>query len=93
MWAKILQQIRKSVRERTIIVRQHAFDEMLNDDLLQEDIECCLLTGEVAERQWDEDWHEWKYVVAGFSLDGDSIEVVMKLNAQCHAVVITTYRS
>ena len=60
MSAKILQRIRRSVRDQTIVATQHAFAEMLQDDLLQDDIEHCLLTGQIIERQWDEDWQEWK---------------------------------
>jgi hypothetical protein len=88
----VLQKIRKSVREETIVATNHAFEEMLNDDLLQADIEHCLLTGRMIAREWDEDWQEWKYVIAGSSLTDDEIEVVVKLNALLHAVVITTYR-
>ncbi len=92
MLTRILQQIRKSVREDTIVVTQHAFDEMLNEDILQADVKHCLLTGRIIIRQWDEDWQEWKYVIAGVTLMDDEIEVVVKLNVLRHAVVITTYR-
>ncbi len=92
MSVRILQRIRQSVRAQTLVATPHAFAEMLQDDLFQDDVEHCLLTGRLVERQWDEDWLEWKYVIAGQALTGASLEVVVKLNARQHVVVITTYR-
>jgi hypothetical protein len=56
--------------------------------LLQMDVDC-ILTGEIVERQWDHSWCEWKYVIAGETLDGGAIEVVAKLGYQRGVVLIT----
>jgi len=42
------------VRAGQIVVPQHAFEEMNHDDLLQMDVEHCILMGEIVERQWDQ---------------------------------------
>jgi len=91
MFADILKKFRDCVRSGKLVVTQHAFEEMNDDDLLQVDIEHCILVGEIIERQWDEQWHEWKYVVNGESADGEIIEVVLKSGHSSNAVVITTY--
>ncbi len=77
------------MRDQTLVATPHAFAEMLQDDLFQDDVEHCLLKGRLVERQWDEDWLEWKYVIAGQSLTGAPMVVVVKLNEQQHVVVIT----
>lgn len=92
MYNRLFQRMRASVRAGKIAVPQHAFEEMNNDELLQMDVEHCILTGEIVERQWDDHWQEWKYVIAGETVDGDDIEVVAKLGYQRHVVLITTYR-
>ena len=84
--------MRASVRAGQIVVPQHAFEEMNRDDLLQMDVEHCILMGEIVERQWDHYWQEWKYVIAGETRDGDAIEVVAKLGYQRTVVLITAYR-
>jgi hypothetical protein len=58
---------------------------------LQVDLEHRILIGEIVERQWDEDFHEWKYVVEGASTDGEDMTVVAKLGFKDNVVVITTF--
>ena len=71
----------------------HAVDEMYDDDLLPSDLEHCILFGEINERQWDEDWQEWKYVIAGTATeDASQLEAVAKLGREDDTVVITVYR-
>jgi len=64
---------------------------MAADDLLQVDLEHCILMGGIAERQWDEDFQEWKYVIEGESADGEYMAVVAKLAFKDNVVVITTF--
>lgn len=91
MFAHILKKIRDCVREGNLVVTQHAFEEMNDDDLLQADVEHCILTGVIVERQWDKEWQEWKYIIAGESADGRTIEVVLKSGRGGNAVIITAY--
>ena len=79
------------MREKKIVVTQHAFDEMNDNDLMQIDIEHCILNGEIIERQWDFEFNEWKYVLSGESNDGGLMEVVLKIGHRDNSVIITTY--
>ena len=45
--------MRESVRHNRIILTIHAVEEMDADDLLKEDIEACILGGNIVARQWD----------------------------------------
>lgn len=65
---------------------------MNNDDLFVFDLEQCVLTGSIVERQWDDDFQDWKYLVHGLSTDGESIATVAKLSQQQKMVFITTFR-
>ena len=58
MFARILKKFRDCVREGNLVVTQHAFEEINDDGLLQADVEHCILTGEIVERQWDKQWQE-----------------------------------
>ncbi len=91
MFADVLKKFRVCVRNGNLVVTQHAFEEMNDDDLLQVDVEHCILVGEIIERQWDEQWREWKYIMNGESTDGKIIEVVLKSGHSSNVVVITTY--
>ncbi len=74
-----------------LVVTQHAFEEMIDDNLFQTDVENCILFGEIVERQRDMEWDEWKYIILGQTVDGKAIEVVLKSGKSGNAVVITTY--
>jgi len=91
MHASILRKMRSAVRAGRIVITEHAFDEMAFDDLLQADLERCILIGEIVERQWDEDFQEWKYVIEGESTDGAYMAVAAKLAFKDNVVVITAF--
>ncbi len=91
MFAGVLKKLRDCVRDGNLVVTQHAFEEMNDDNLLQTDIENCVLVGEIIERQWDKERGEWKYVISGKSTEGELMEIVLKPGHSGNAVVITTY--
>ena len=91
MFAKMLEKFRDCVRDGKLVVTQHAFEEMNDDDLLQVDVEHCILIGEIIERQWDNERNEWKYIIAGESIEGEAMEVVLKIGHKGSSVIITTY--
>ena len=91
MFVRILKKFRDSVRDGHLVVTQHAFEEMLDDNLFQTDVQNCILFGEIVERQRDMEWDEWKYIVLGQTVDGKPIEVVLKSGKGGNAVVVTTY--
>lgn len=64
---------------------------MDNDSLSIYDIEHCILTGKILERQKDKATAELKYRVNGKSLSGSEVEVVAKLSPTGKLVIITVY--
>ncbi len=92
MFDKVLAKMHQSVRINRLIVQGHAYDEVIDDDLLKADLENCVLSGWIAERQWDEDFKEWKYLVEGKTLDYDNMCVVARLGYNEATVVITAFR-
>lgn len=80
-----------AVEAGRLALTEHAVDEMIADNLFQFDLEHCILTGDITETQWDEDFQEWKYVIEGVSTDGEALAVVARLGAHNNVVVITTF--
>jgi hypothetical protein len=64
---------------------------MENDRFSIFDLENGILCGEIVERQKDEKLDEWKYLVAGKSLDDRDIMIVAKISLTDKLVVITVY--
>ena len=91
MFKRVLSEMQRRVKAGRLTLPAHAREAMYDDDLLAADLEHCLLTGEIMTRQWDEKWSEWKYIVAGESLDDRGIDVVAKLGRNDDTVVITVY--
>ena len=92
MFQRVLVKMRERVRDGRLTIPTHAFQAMLDDALMPSDLKHCLLHGTITERQWDEKWSEWKYVVAGETTDGRALEFVAKLGTD-DTVVITVYLS
>ncbi len=88
----ILDLLQAAVEVGATIFTPHAQDEMNEDDLYIFDLEPCVLNGAIVEKQWDDAYDEWKYLVAGESTDGDDMMVVVKLDQKEQIVFITTYR-
>lgn len=64
---------------------------MNEDELSIYDIEHCLLTGQIEERQKDIHTGEWKYRVCGESLNSQIVKVVTKFGPTGKLVIITVY--
>jgi hypothetical protein len=92
MFDRILQRMRDKVRSSQYVMTLHAEEEMEEDDLSIFDIESCVLVGEIIERQKDVDSGEWKYVINGKTLAGDTICVISKLGITGILVFITVFR-
>ncbi len=92
MFERILTEIRDKIRLCQFIMTVHAEEEMNDDELSIFDLERCVLTGEITERQKDKETGEWKYVVEGQSLTNKKIVVVVKISPTGKLVFITTYR-
>ena len=92
MHEEILNQLREKVRDRQYIMTLHAEEEMDGDGFSIFDVECGILTGKIRERQKDRVTLEWKYLVEGESLAGETIVVVTKISPTEKLVIITVWR-
>jgi hypothetical protein len=92
VFERILKRFREQVRQCAYVMSIHAEEEMDEDGLTILDIESCVLTGRIIERQRDLRTRESKYVVRGFAIDGSAIGVVAKLSPTGRLAILTTYR-
>ncbi len=91
MFERILKQIREKIRTRQYVLSIHSEEEMDDDNLNIFDVERCILTGEIIERQKDQKTSEWKYLVRGQDTWGEDIIVVCKLSPTGKLVIITIF--
>ena len=91
MFESVLKEIREKVRTRKYVMTLYAEDEMNDDELTIFDVEHCLLTGEITERQKDGNTKEWKYVISGETFGGNETVVVSKLSLTGSLVIISVY--
>jgi len=91
MYDRILKRMREKIRTRQYVMTLHAEEEMDNDNLSIFDVERGILTGKIIERQKDRVTAEWKYLIEGETLAGDSVVVVAKLSVTGKLVIITVY--
>lgn len=91
MFDRILKEMRDKIRKLEYIMSIHADDEMNDDCLTIFDVERCILTGKILERQKDKVTAEWKYRINGKSLSGGKVEVIAKLSPTGKLVIITVY--
>ena len=69
----------------------HAEEEMNEDGFSIYDVEHCLLTGQIEQRQKDNQLGEWKYRINGKSPDEENMDVVVKFGTSGKLVIITVY--
>ena len=91
MFDVILKRLQERIRTRHYIMTVHAVEEMEEDKLTVFDVENCLLTGTVIERQRDRETGEWKYIVRGLSLADSPFIVVAKIGLTGKLVIITVF--
>lgn len=91
MFEPIRDRMREKIRSLEYVMTIHAEEEMENDKLSIFDVENGVLTGEIVERQHDRETGEWKYLLAGRSLNNVGIIVVAKLSLTHKLVIITVY--
>ncbi len=91
MYGRILKRIQAKIRTRQYVMTLHAEEEMDDDELSIFDVERCILTGEIIERQKDRDTEEWKYVIEGQSIAGDKVGTITKLSITGKLIIITVY--
>lgn len=91
MFDKIRDQMREKVRDLEYVMTIHAEEEMENDNLSIFDVENGIFTGEIVERQKDAETDEWKYLIAGKTLDEADIIIAAKLSLTGNLVILTVY--
>ncbi|MDQ3713553.1 MAG: DUF4258 domain-containing protein [Acidobacteriota bacterium] len=91
MFEQIRDKMREKIRSLEYVMTIHAEEEMENDALSIFDVENGILTGEIVERQKDRETDEWKYLLAGKTLDDAGIVVVAKLSLTDKLLIITVY--
>lgn len=92
MYERILSQLREKIRTRQYVMTLHADEEMDEDELTIFDVESAILSGKIIERQKDQNTGEWKYLVKGESLTGESVVAVTKIGPTDKLMFITIYR-
>ena len=92
MLNRILKIIQDKIRKREYIMTLHGNEEMDDDSLSIFDIESCILSGKILERQKDKITAEWKYLIRGKSLSDDEVEIITKLSSTGKLVIITVYK-
>ena len=91
MFERILERMRRLVRDGQYVVTVHGVEAMEDDELTIFDVERCLLRGSIGERQRDRQRREWKYLVQGQAVDGTAMVVVGKISRTHRLVILTVY--
>jgi hypothetical protein len=92
VYERILNQLREKIRTRQYVMTLHADEEMDEDGLSIFDVESVILSGKIIERQKDQNTGEWKYLVKGESLTGESVVTITKIGPTEKLIFITVYR-
>jgi uncharacterized DUF497 family protein len=92
VFERILNQLREKIRTRQYVMAIHAEEEMDEDGLTIFDVESVVLSGRIIERQKDQQTGEWKYLIKGEALNGESVVTVTKISPTDKLVFITVYR-
>ncbi len=99
MYTSTLLKMRDCVRRGRLTIPYHTRRAMYDDGLLAADIVHCILTGEIVERQLDDVWQEYKYIIEGQSADEIDgvfynqiwLQVIAKLGRNDDTVIVTVY--
>ena len=91
MYIRILNRMREAVRLRQYVMTLHAAEEMEDDGFTIYDVERCILTGTISERQNEAAFGEWKFLAQGLTFTERGICVVAKLSVTGKLVIITVY--
>lgn len=87
-----IERIRKKMRKRQFDLSAHAMEEMAEDRLDIEDVECAILNGKLISIQKG-DPRGMKYVIQGSAVDGEThIGVVGRFSSVDRYVIITVYQ-
>lgn len=91
MFDNILHRMRNKIRAGDYVMTLHADEEIEVDELSVFDVERCILTGTIIERQKDRQTGETKYRILGSMISGDLMEAIAKLGPTGKLFIITAY--
>ncbi len=91
MYEEVLKKIRVKIRKLEYVVTIHAEEEISYDFLSIYDVEEAILKGSIIERQSDRITGEYKYLIRGYNLDNQRIEIILKFSPTYKVVIITVY--
>ncbi len=91
MFENILQRMRNKVRTGDYVMTLHGEEEIDEEGLSAFDVERCILTGQIIERQKDVQTNETKYRVCGLMVSGELMEVVAKFGPTGRLFIVTAY--
>ena len=91
MFERLLRRFKELVRTSQYVMTLHGTEEMEADGLGIFDVEHCILTGKIRERQRDPRIGDWKYLVRGKTLDKETAVVVARIGPAGKLVIITVY--
>ena len=91
MSERILRQLREKIKTLQYVVTVHAEEEIDSDQLTIFDVEHCILTGSIIERQRDRNSGETKFRVRGRTIDVARIEAIVKIGPTRKLFMITVY--
>ncbi|MGQ0801433.1 MAG: DUF4258 domain-containing protein [Pseudomarimonas sp.] len=86
-----ISEFRGLVRAKSYVVSHHAADELEDDNLTILDLESIVLTGEIVEKQHDQQTAETKYRINGGTLGGREAETIVKIGFTGSLIFITVY--
>lgn len=87
----IIDRIRSLVAEEEYeFAIPHFFEEMADDDLILEEVETAIASGEV-RRKFTRDPRGTRYEVVGEATDGRKIAVICRIRSTGKLLLITTY--
>lgn len=92
MYDKILREMRIAAQAGRVRFTSHALDELDDDGLTTADAVNCILTGEIIEDQFDQQWEHTKYKFYGDSLAGGEIGLIARWDDRDKVIVITIFR-
>ncbi len=91
MFERALFQFRRLVASGRYLVTLHCLEELEADGLTILDVEGCVMTGTIVERQKDRSNGEWKFVIQGWSTAGEECVVVVKWTPTGRLRVLTAF--
>ena len=91
MFDRILVKMRDRIRNGQYVLTIHAEEEMDEDGLNVIDVEECILTGRIVERQKDRAAGEWKYVIVGRTTGASRASVVARIGPTDTVIVLTVF--